>query len=94
VLESAAGGLALGPGAFVAALKHASGVPAHVVGKPSRTFFETVIADFGFESVPEEVRKIVIIGDDIEADLGGGALELGLWRVLGLLILPHRFTEI
>ncbi|CAA7268710.1 unnamed protein product [Cyclocybe aegerita] len=26
--------------------------------------------------------KIVVIGDDVEADLGGGAVELGLWRVL------------
>jgi len=31
--------------------------------------------------------KIVVIGDDVEADLGGGALELDLWRVLGEMIL-------
>ena len=27
--------------------------------------------------------KIAVIGDDVEADLGEGAVELGLWRVLG-----------
>ncbi|KAJ7778537.1 haloacid dehalogenase-like hydrolase domain-containing protein 2 [Mycena metata] len=89
--ESSNGGLALGPGPFVAALEHAvPGVKAQVVGKPTRTFFETVIADiYAYGSVhgdeivtaPPESR-VAIIGDDIEADLGEGALELGLWRVL------------
>lgn len=90
--------LSLGPGPFVAALEAAAGVEAQVVGKPSRVFFQTVI-----ESLPEAAlsgedgSRVAIIGDDIETDLGGGALELGLWRVLGkpfmlpispLLILP------
>jgi len=26
--------------------------------------------------------KIAVIGDDVEADLGEGAVELGLWRVV------------
>ena len=28
--------------------------------------------------------KIAVIGDDVEADLGEGAIELGLWRILGM----------
>ena len=78
--------LSLGPGPFVAALEAAAGIQAEVVGKPTRAFFETVINDFGFESVPQissEDARIAIVGDDVETDLGGGAIELGLWRVLG-----------
>ncbi|KAF8996336.1 HAD-like domain-containing protein [Cyathus striatus] len=77
-------GLSLGPGPFVTALEYASGVQAHVVGKPTKTFFQSVIGDFyasGELSGPREGR-IAVIGDDVEADLGEGALDLGLWRVL------------
>ncbi|KAF9494500.1 haloacid dehalogenase-like hydrolase domain-containing protein 2 [Pleurotus eryngii] len=81
-LESASPpGLSLGPGPFVAALEYAADVQAHVVGKPTKEFFGAVIG-----SLPQDVReaegRIAIIGDDVEADLGGGAIELGLWRVL------------
>ncbi|KAJ3507107.1 hypothetical protein NLJ89_g6491 [Agrocybe chaxingu] len=121
-IQSSSGQLSLGPGPFVAALECAGGpsLQAHVIGKPTRAFFEMVIDDFGFESNAERVQefcglrgrrpfsenghdhqgvfpagqggdgpirrtgkgKIVVIGDDVEADLGGGAVELGLWRVL------------
>ncbi|KAJ7174277.1 haloacid dehalogenase-like hydrolase domain-containing protein 2 [Mycena filopes] len=89
--ESPSGGLALGLGPFVAALEHAAaGVKARVVGKPSRSFFEAVLNDidthgglFGDEvMVPPRDARVAIVGDDVEADLGEGALELGLWRVL------------
>lgn len=80
--------LSLGPGPFVAALEAATGVHAETVGKPGRTFFETVIGSFGFQTqVAHEGGRIVIIGDDVETDLGGAAVELGLWRVLG----AHRW---
>ncbi|KAK7045016.1 Haloacid dehalogenase-like hydrolase domain-containing protein 2 [Favolaschia claudopus] len=61
-----------------------------VVGKPTRAFFEAVIKDLDGHgcitgqrgsSVPQDGR-VAIIGDDVESDLGGGACELGLWRVL------------
>ncbi|KAL5480338.1 hypothetical protein ACEPAI_1608 [Sanghuangporus weigelae] len=74
------GELSLGPGPFVTALEYAvgGGLSAEVIGKPSREFFERVIA-----SIPKlKYDEIAIIGDDIEADLGGAAVELGLWRVL------------
>lgn len=77
--------LSLGPGPFVAALETATGVQAEVVGKPSRAFFETVIDSFSEDELgsSDDGARIAIIGDDVETDLGGGALELGLWRVLG-----------
>ncbi|TFK53265.1 HAD-like protein [Heliocybe sulcata] len=73
------GELSLGPGPFVAALEHAAGVAAEVVGKPSRRFFETVIGSMKIS----ESGRVAVVGDDVEADLGEGAVELGLWRVLG-----------
>ncbi|KAF7351489.1 Haloacid dehalogenase-like hydrolase domain-containing protein 2 [Mycena sanguinolenta] len=92
VLEASTGGLALGPGPFVKALEHAvPGVKAHIVGKPSRAFFEAVIADVDAhgcfaarnpDAPTPPNSRVAIIGDDVEADLGGGAVELGLWRVL------------
>jgi len=81
VIQDADGALSLGPGPFVAALEHAAGVSAEVVGKPTRAFFETVIQslDAGMGAAH---GAIAMIGDDLENDLGGGARELGLWRVL------------
>ena len=89
-LESTDGALSLGPGPFVTALEHASGQQAEIVGKPSRGFFQTVIGNFQ----PEELAPpqhgaagvVAVIGDDVEMDLGGAAVELGLWRVLGELL--------
>lgn len=90
-IRSADSALSLGPGPFVTALENASGVQAEVVGKPTRGFFETVIGSFGFGSNMFSERgdggsgvgRVAVIGDDVEADLGEGAVELGLWRVLG-----------
>ena len=75
--------LSLGPGPFVSALESAADVQAVVVGKPTRTFFQLVISSLGLPDNAETDGKIAIIGDDVEADLGEGAVELGLWRVLG-----------
>jgi len=74
--------LSLGPGPFVSALEYATGVQATVVGKPTRTFFGLVISSLDLPESKDMSGKIAIIGDDVEADLGGGAIELGLWRVL------------
>ena len=51
-------GLAIGPGAFVTALEYASGKEAIVVGKPSPTFYQSVMKDF---SCPPS--EVVMIGD-------------------------------
>jgi ribonucleotide monophosphatase NagD (HAD superfamily) len=88
-------GLSLGPGPFVAALETAANIKAHVIGKPTTLFFQTVIHDLYKAKELTKCRnnssgKIAIIGDDVEADLGDGAIELGLWRVLGMFRLQFR----
>ena len=54
-------GLQLDSGAFVAALEHATGKKAVVVGKPSKAFF--TLASEVFSCSPEE---LIMIGDDDE----------------------------
>lgn len=83
------GELSLGPGPFVKALEEAmgDGFAAEAVGKPGKTFFDRVIGsihDPQSSSKSVSRGKVAIIGDDVEADLGGAAVELGLWRVLGM----------
>ncbi|KAJ2247403.1 hypothetical protein GGI13_005058, partial [Coemansia sp. RSA 455] len=76
---SAEGQLSLGPGGFIAALEFAADKKAVLVGKPARAFYELALADMGLLDSPESVT---MVGDDVLADLGGGALELGLLRAL------------
>lgn len=93
-LEASDHALSLGPGPFVHALESAAHTSAIVVGKPTRAFFDAVLSDldrdFGAVRRPESDgghsrrgEGIAVIGDDVAADLGEGAVELGLWRVLG-----------
>lgn len=82
------GELSLGPGPFVAALEDAVGdnKRAEIIGKPSRAFYERVLSSFSEKPLGKESMKwddVAIIGDDVQADLGDGASEIGLWRVLG-----------
>jgi HAD superfamily hydrolase (TIGR01458 family) len=69
-----ADGLALDVGAYAAALEYASGSEAVTVGKPARAFFRAAMADM-------ELERGVMIGDDVEADVGG-AMAAGLAGVL------------
>jgi phospholysine phosphohistidine inorganic pyrophosphate phosphatase len=69
-----ADGLALDVGAYAAALEYASEREAVTVGKPARAFFEAAMADMGLD-------RGVMIGDDVEADVGG-AMAAGLPGVL------------
>ncbi len=69
-----ADGLALDVGAYAAALEYATGRDAVVVGKPAREFFHAAMADMG-------VSRAVMVGDDVEADVGG-ALSAELPGVL------------
>ncbi|KAI8325407.1 hypothetical protein GQ54DRAFT_254836 [Martensiomyces pterosporus] len=71
--------LSMGPGGFIAALEYASGKQATLVGKPKKEFYQLALADIGLQDSPESVA---MIGDDVLADLGGGAQELGLKRFL------------
>jgi ribonucleotide monophosphatase NagD (HAD superfamily) len=79
------GALSLGPGPFVAALENASGRTAEIVGKPERRFFELVLSSLESDVQGRE-GVVAVVGDDIQSDLGGGAVELGFWRVLGVCI--------
>jgi HAD superfamily hydrolase (TIGR01458 family) len=69
-----ADGLTLDVGAYSAALEYATGREAVVVGKPAEAFFRSAMADMGLEHG-------VMIGDDVEADVGG-AMAAGLPGVL------------
>ncbi len=69
-------GLLLDSGAFVAALEHATGKQALVVGKPNQTFFE--LASNTFRCNPNE---LLMVGDDLINDIGG-ANQMGMHTVL------------
>jgi HAD superfamily hydrolase (TIGR01458 family) len=69
-----ADGLALDVGAYAAALEYASGHEAVTVGKPAQAFFQAAMDDMG-------LRRGIMVGDDLEADVGG-AMAAGLPGVL------------
>jgi HAD superfamily hydrolase (TIGR01458 family) len=62
----AADGIALDVAPFVVALAHASGRKPLVFGKPSAAFFRAAANRLHMSS-----EQILMIGDDIEADIGG-----------------------
>jgi HAD superfamily hydrolase (TIGR01458 family) len=66
----------LDAGAFVAGLEYAAGVEAEVVGKPTRAYFEAALGELDVKP-----GNAVMIGDDIEADIGG-AKAIGMRAVL------------
>ena len=76
VFQDADGRLSLDAGPFVAALEFASGRSATVLGKPSAAFFQAAVDSLG--CAPEEA---VMVGDDVEADVGG-AMAIGLSGLL------------
>lgn len=59
-------GISLDVAPFVAALEHATGRKAVVLGKPAAPFFEAAIAKL---RVP--AAQLLMVGDDIETDIGG-----------------------
>ncbi|KAF9979364.1 Haloacid dehalogenase-like hydrolase domain-containing protein 2 [Actinomortierella ambigua] len=71
--------LSMGPGGFVAALEYASGVQAKIVGKPNKAFFETAI-----NALPATTTAstTIVIGDDVENDLGPETDGLPIERFL------------
>ncbi|KAM9324836.1 phospholysine phosphohistidine inorganic pyrophosphate phosphatase [Gastrophryne carolinensis] len=69
-------GLKLDVGAYMKALEYACDVTAEVVGKPSKSFFQSAIDEMGVK--PEEA---VMIGDDVVSDIGG-AQKCGIRAVL------------
>ena len=69
-------GLQMDIGGFVEALEYASGVKAMLIGKPAADFFAMALSDMGLQP-----GKAVMIGDDIDADVGG-AQQAGLRGIL------------
>jgi HAD superfamily hydrolase (TIGR01458 family) len=59
-------------GAYVAALEYSTGVKATVIGKPSRTCFSEAVRSLRTELPGLRRSEIVMVGDDIETDIGGG----------------------
>lgn len=68
--------LSLDIGPFVSALEYASGVRATILGKPSREFFAGAVESLGCAA-----EQVVMIGDDVLADVEG-ALLAGLQGIL------------
>ena len=58
----------LDAGPFVAALEHATGTAAELVGKPAPAFFTLALEDLGLSA-----GDVLVVGDDLEADHAGGA---------------------
>jgi HAD superfamily hydrolase (TIGR01458 family) len=65
----AADGISLDVAPFVAALEHATGRKAVVLGKPSAEFFQAAADRLGVAN-----RDILMVGDDIETDIAGAQL--------------------
>lgn len=77
-------GLSLGIGAYVHALEAAAGVSAEIVGKPTKSFYELAVARMErIYGVKLDANDVAIVGDDVRNDLGEGAVQLGLKRILG-----------
>ena len=70
------GGIALDVAPFVAALEHASGRKAVVLGKPAPAFFLAAVGRLGLDPF-----DVLMIGDDVKTDVGG-AQEAGLRAAL------------
>lgn len=69
-------GLRMDIGGLIAALEYCTGTRALVMGKPSQDFFDIALNDMGLPA-----HQVAIVGDDIEADIGGGQAA-GLHGVL------------
>lgn len=69
-------GLKMDIGGFIEALEYAGGTKAIMIGKPAADFFEMALSDMGI--TPSDAA---MIGDDIDADVGGGQ-QAGLRGIL------------
>ncbi len=77
-----ADGLALDVGAYASALEYATRRDAVVVGKPAEAFFQAAVVDMGLDNA-------VMVGDDVEADVGG-AMAAGL---AGILVRTGKYRQ-
>lgn len=77
-------GLVMDAGPFVAALEHASGRGATVVGKPSPEFFALAA-----RSLSAEPHDVAMVGDDVEVDVAGAQAA----GIRGVLVRTGKFRE-
>ncbi len=82
-------GLEIDAGSYVAALEYATGKAAVVCGKPNVEFFEEAVADLEKAGREQGGREIVMVGDDLWADIQG-AQRAGL---LGWLVRTGKFRQ-
>jgi HAD superfamily hydrolase (TIGR01458 family) len=69
-------GFTLDAGAFVALLEYSAQKESILIGKPSKTFFETALKDLNLS-----LQDVLMVGDDIESDIIG-AQAMGIKGVL------------
>jgi HAD superfamily hydrolase (TIGR01458 family) len=79
-----AGGLLLDVGPYAMALEYASGREAILVGKPAPEFFRRA-----FESLGVAPSESLVVGDDIDGDVGGGQAA----GARGVLVRTGKFRE-
>lgn len=77
-------GLQVDMGAFVAGLEYVTGKSATVIGKPSETFFRLAAESLGLP-----VDQVVMVGDDIDSDIGG-AQKAG---IRGILVRTGKYRQ-
>lgn len=78
------GGLHLDIGAFVTGLEYSTDKSALVVGKPSPSFFELALHELGLPAA-----DVAVIGDDIDADVGGAQLA----GMTGVLVKTGKYRD-
>ena len=69
-------GLQMDIGGFIEALEYTSSTHAMIIGKPAPAFFQMALSSMGLAA-----QDVAIIGDDIDADVGGGQ-NAGLQGIL------------
>ena len=74
----------LDTGAFVKALEFATGVKAHLVGKPNSTFFQTALNDL--KLAPKDV---LMVGDDLISDIDGAQKS----QISGIIVKTGKFNS-
>lgn len=79
-----ADGLKADIGLFVAGLEYVTGQTAQIMGKPTAAFFQRVL-----DSVGATVEQAVLVGDDIDSDVGG-AQAMG---IRGVLVKTGKFRQ-
>lgn len=77
-------GLKADIGFFVAGLEYICSKNAHVMGKPNADFFQRVLDSAGVDA-----RNTVMVGDDIDSDIGGAQLM----GIRGCLVKTGKFRQ-